>query len=91
MAKLTVVLNGTKVNPYLSMGLSQNPFPQLGQKETVEYELRLAKLGADPIPHDDYKEYIRKILDGFSEELIQLCITKFRPDQLVEFQVYWRD
>lgn len=84
---LAIVLNGTGENPYHRMGLTQNPFPQMGRMETDAACLALQSLGGDPIPDTDY---IRAKLKGhFSEEVIALCCREFRPGEMVSFGVYW--
>lgn len=84
---LRVALNGTDTNPYHRMGLTQNPFPQLARAEWDLHCLNLQKLGGDPIPHDRAEEYIRQTLLGFSTELVDLCVAKFRPGEYVKFEV----
>lgn len=83
--KLKVELNGTSVNPFHKMGLTQNPFPQIASAELSGSCLHLQKLGADPIPNADY---IRKHLEGrMSQEFIELCCEQFKPGELVSFEI----
>lgn len=84
--KMTVRLNGTDENPWLRMGLTQNPIPQLGKYEYDRWCLHLQKLGADPIPDTDY---IRNHLRGYTDELVDLCCRQFKKGEMVEFDVYW--
>lgn len=82
--KLQVALNGTDSNPFHKFGLSQNPFPQIAEYELTSRCLNLQKLGGDPIPDTDY---IRKVLDGWSEEFIELCCKMFKKGEYVRFEV----
>lgn len=84
---LKVKLNGTTSNPYHQYGLRQNPFPQIAKAEYLEAVLRVQSLGADPIPHNNSEKYIRRILVGFSEEFISLCVRQFIPGEMVSFDV----
>jgi hypothetical protein len=43
-------------------------------------------LGGDPIPDVDY---IRRHLEGWSDEFIELCCEQFKPGEYVEFLVTW--
>lgn len=87
--KLEVILNGTAVNPYAPLGLTQNPFPQIPDYSVAQACIMLQKLGGEQIPDTDY---IRKTLEGsFSEEFIELCCRNFVPDQLVKFEVGFPD
>jgi hypothetical protein len=86
---MTVSLNGTDTNPFYKFGLTQNPFPQLARMETDAQVLRLQALGADPIPNT---AFIREWLAGYcTEELIDLCVARFKPGELVHFDITWRD
>jgi len=87
---IRVALNGTDVNPYHGFGLTANPFPQFGDKQLDTADINLRKLAADPIPHNGYEEYIRSVLQGWSEEFIQLCIKQFEPGKYVRFSVEWK-
>lgn len=82
--KLKVLLNGTKENPWLRLGVTQNPFPQIARAEYSAACLRLQKLGGDPIPN---VEYIRETLVGFTPEFVALCCKNFKPGQMVAFTV----
>ena len=88
MGRLVVELNGTDVNPYHRMGLTQNPFPQTGKMELDRDALRLQSLGGDPIADTDH---IRRVLDGFSPEFVDLCCRKFKRGEYVTFEVTWED
>ena len=88
---VVVVLNGTDENPYNCLGLTQNPFPQIGKAEYQAAITELASLGGDPIPHGSYDAYIRMKLLGFSPEFVDLCVKNFRPGVIVEFAVTWGD
>lgn len=83
--KLHVALNGTAVNPYIRLGFTQNPIPQLVVAEYADRCLRLQQLGGPPIPPDRAGAYIRETLTGFSEEFIDLCVRMYRPGQYIEF------
>ena len=41
-------------------------------------------LGGDPIPDE---VYIRRRLEGWSTEFVDLCCAQFRPGESVEFDV----
>lgn len=84
--KLTVKLNGTDTNPFHKYGVSQNPFPQIPDARWTGACLRLQKLGGDPIPDTDY---IRRVLDGFNPEFVDLCCNKFVKGEMVTFDVYF--
>jgi len=84
--KIRVELNGTQENLYGKLGLTQNPFDQLGKGEYADHILTLQSLGGVPIPKD-FEVYIRTVLVGWSEEFIDLCISQYQPGQLVKFVV----
>lgn len=86
--QFTVRLNGTDENPFHKFGMTQNPFPQVARYEYTRHLLRLQKLGGDPIPDTDY---IRRTLTGFSEEFVDLCCTRFKKGEMVEFEVYFEE
>lgn len=87
--KLKVELNGTAVNPYHIFGWECNPFPQIAKMELLAAQKQLASLGGTPIPHDTAAEYIRAKLTGWSDEFVALCVTRFKPGELVKFEVEW--
>lgn len=92
MAKLKVSLNGTSENPWHRFGLKQNPFPQLARKETDAAALAVQSLGGDPIPHDRAEAYIREKIGGHcTEEFVSGVVKRFRPGELVEFWVVWKE
>ena len=82
--KLLVELNGTDENPYHGLGLTQNPFPQIAEYRYTADVLHLQKLGGDPIPD---MAYIRKHLEGWKPEFVDLCCEKFKKGELVKFTV----
>ena len=82
--KLKVALNGTDTNPYMKMGFTQNPFPQVAKAELMHAMNQLNKLAAEPIPDT---RYIRETLKGWSEEFVDLCVQKFKKGQYIEFTV----
>ena len=82
--KFKVVLNGTDINPYHKLGLSQNPFPQIADYKYSGEMLHIQKLGGDPVPDTDY---IRNHLKGFSPEFIEGCCSRFKKGEMVEFMV----
>lgn len=87
MPALRVSLNGISVNPFHNLGLTRNPFAQLGKVEHMAAEDQLAKLAADPIPD---VQYIRSTLNGhFSDEFIQFCVDQFIPGRYVIFTINW--
>lgn len=79
-SSVSIMLNGTDSNPYKKYGLQQNPFAT---------HPALAKLAAEPIPHNRYEQYIRDVLEGFSEEFVNLCVRNFKRGHLVKFIVNW--
>jgi len=86
--RLTVTLNGTNENPWHRWQLRCNPFPQIAKYQWDRYESIIRELGGDPIPNVDY---IRRKLEGFSPEFIELCCQQFHPGQLYSFDVYFND
>ena len=86
---LRVRLNGSGINPFHTMGLLYNPFPQIADSEHDVACLLLQKLGGDPIPD---AEYIRKTLAGhFTEEFIQGCVDRYKPGEMVEYIAIWEE
>lgn len=88
MPRLTVRINGTGENPWHRMGLTQNPFPQLGKAEWTRAEMMVNSLNGDPVRSAGD---IRARLPGFSQEFIDGCIARWRPGERVEFIVEWPD
>jgi hypothetical protein len=90
MAKIqfTVRLNGTNENPFHRLGLIQNPFPQVAKSEYAPHLLHLARLGGVCIPDTDY---IRRHLQGWSEEFVEGCCRRFRRGEMVEFDAYFEE
>jgi hypothetical protein len=86
--KLRVNLNGTDLNPFLKMGLKQNPFPQIARREYDGACHHLNVLAAEPIPDTDY---IRNHLKGWSKEFVDLCCAKYEKGKYVTFTVEWSD
>lgn len=103
MAQFTVRLNGTDENPFLIHSLQSNPFPQqfipdrpeertvIGAARVKEASskhriavLHVQELGGSPIPDADY---IRRHLQGFAPDFVELCVQNFRPGEMVEFTV----
>ena len=78
-----VELNGTDENPYHRFGVTQNPFP-LGDAEYDAAYRIVQSLGGDPIPDIDY---IKRKLQGFSQEFVDLCCRKFEKGKMVRFGV----
>lgn len=89
--KLKVELNGTVLNPFEQMGLTQNPFPQIADARYSAACLRLQSLAGKPIPHANAEEYIRTILTGFTKEFVDMCVAKFEPGKRVRFTVEFND
>src|SRR5689334_15285804 len=87
--QIRVELNGTKVNHWHKLGLTQNPFPQIARAEYTGACIRLQSLGGDPIPEGRAAAYIRERLEGFTEEFINLCIQQYRPGAMVRFIATW--
>jgi hypothetical protein len=84
--KLIVTLNGTDENPYRHLGVRYNPFPQIATAEAAPHCRHLQKLAGDPIPDTDY---IRKHLEGWDPEFIELCCSRFEKGKTVSFVVFW--
>lgn len=84
--KMVVRLNGTNGNPYHKMGLTMNPFPQHGQAEHNEMDMRIQALAGDPIKDTND---LKKRLAGFTQEFIDICLREFVPGKMVEFTVTW--
>ena len=88
---MIVTLNGTETNPYHKMGLKINPFPILGRAQYNDTPIRL--LGANPISEEAKRlgisptDYIKGVLQGFSQEFVDLCCDRYRPGKLVKFEV----
>ena len=85
---IEVRINGTDENPWLRMGLRQNPFPQVGKAEYDAGERMLNSLDAEPIKSPDD---IRERLKGFDPEFIELCIKHYEPGKRTKFTVKWED
>jgi len=91
MSRLTIEvrINGTAVNPWHSLGLTQNPFPSLGKIEYDRGCLRLQGLDGDPVPDTGY---IRAYLKGYvSDEMIELCCKQFKKGERVQFKVSFKE
>lgn len=84
----TVTINGGPDNPWHAYGLRCNPFPRLGRYEHRGLERVLRELDGDPIPS---QEALLKILEGCSEEFIDLCRTLFREGQRISFDVTFQE
>lgn len=87
MVPLIVRLNGTNKNPFARYGLTQSPFPQIPKAELHGAMMAINELAGPPIPADDFEAHIRRVLHGWSEEFIQLCILNFKPGKSVVFTV----
>jgi len=81
---MTVTINGTDVNPWHRLGLRANPFPQTGIAELAAGERILASLDADPIRST---ADIQQRLAGCSRELVDLCVSQWRPGERVSFAI----
>lgn len=86
--RIQVELNGTSVNPFHALGLTQNPFPQIADYKMSSHLVHLQKLAADPIPD---VEHIRRHLRGWSPEFIELCCKMFKPGEMVVFKIEFPD
>jgi len=89
LMKRKVSINGTDVNPYHKLGLTQNPFPELGKYEWQAGELALNSLGGDPIKSAD--EIRVRLGDAVSKELVDLCVAQYKPGEMVDFIIYWKE
>jgi hypothetical protein len=82
--KITVRLNGSRVNPWARWGLKQNPFPQIARAEYARAMKQLNSLDGEPITcANDIRERLR----GCTDEFIEGCITRFVPGERVLFDV----
>lgn len=88
MPRFTVRLNGTKENPYLKLGLKRNPFPQVPRMEYMPLNNLLGKLAAEPIRD---VQHLQELLKGATPEFIQGCCERFRPGEMVEFDITFPD
>jgi hypothetical protein len=86
--ELTIRLNGTSENPYHKLGTTCNPFSQIADAQYDKYVMQVQQLGADPIPDTDF---IRKHLQGFSQEFIDLLCRRFEKGKMVEFRVKFNE
>lgn len=85
---IVIRLNGTSENPYARWGMSHNPFPQIAKYEHTASIIALQKLGGEPIPHDRYEQYIRKMLRGlWTDEFIDRVVKAFRPGEYLTLSV----
>jgi hypothetical protein len=89
---LTVILNGTNENPYHQFGLTQNPFPQIGDYRYSAACLRMQALEGDPIPYDPenpmvHRTYIREKLRGFDPAFVESVADKFQPGVTVRLDI----
>ena len=87
MASMKVTINGTNKNPFIRLGLTCNPFPQLGEYSLDAGEHPVNLLASTQIVSTSQ---IQSILKGFTPEFVNLCCHKFAPDEVVEFTVHWR-
>lgn len=85
---MTVTINGTDSNRWNRLGMTQNPFPQLGKSEYDIGEMQIASLDADPVTGPDD---IRQRLRGFSDEFIEGCISRYTPGERVRFTISFPD
>jgi hypothetical protein len=84
IAKITVRLNGTDKNPFAIWGMRCNPFPQVGEYELMPVQRRLAELAGEPIKDE---ADLRKRLEGFDANFVEGCVRRFRPGEIVEFDI----
>jgi len=82
--KFEVSLNGTDTNPFIKLGLTQNPFPAIPKGGYDVVNVTLGDLGARPIKDS---EDIRCRLRGWSDEFIELCVSNFVPGEITKFTV----
>lgn len=88
LIRLTVKLNGTKINPFARWGLRCNPFPQIGKYELMPMQRRLNELGGEPIKDE---ADLRKRLEGFEPSFIEGCVARFKPGEMVQFDITFPD
>src|SRR5206468_330458 len=81
--RLRVELNGTDRNPYHKLGLTQNPFPQIAEHRYSGACLRLQSLGGEPC--DPAK--IRRVLAGWEPAFVEELCRRWRPGEIVKFEV----
>jgi hypothetical protein len=83
---IKVRLNGTNENPWHKFSLTCNP---IGKAEWDAGQRALASLDGDPLLGE---EDIRARLKGrVSNELIELCVSQFKPGKRVEFEFWFDD
>ena len=87
MPSMKVIINGTNKSVFAGLGLTCNPFPQIGKYETDSRERRIKLLSSTQIVSTSQ---IQSILKGFTPEFVNLCCHKFTPDEVVELTVHWR-
>jgi hypothetical protein len=86
---ITVRLNGTDINPWHKFHLRCNPFPQIGKMEWDAGQRALAELDGDPLKgHEDIRTRLR---GKVSPELVELCVSQFKPGERVEFDFTFDD
>ncbi len=86
--KFKVKLNGTNVNSWHPYGLKQNPFPQMPKAEYMPLNNLLNNLAAEPIGSI---AALKEKLEGASQEFIDLCCSKFKVGERVEFCIEFPD
>jgi hypothetical protein len=87
--KRKITINGTDVNPFHKLGLTQNPFPQIGKAEWDAGELALNSLAGDPVK--SAADIQARLKGKVSQELIDLCIAQFKPGVEVHFEIVFEE
>lgn len=87
--KVTITLNGTTENPFAKYGLKCNPFPAIADASPrYDYANKLISRLAMPITD---KAELKSLMQGCSEDLIELCLSKFTPGEIVRFRIEFPD
>lgn len=82
--RVDVVINGTDVNPYESLGLKYNPFPRIAKAEYARLDDALAQLEATPMPRRELLVEKLKELGG-DEKFNEACLARYREGEMVTF------
>jgi hypothetical protein len=89
--KVTITLNGTTVNPYQIYGLPHNPFPAIpiyGPTWVANANRIINSLESEPIK--DQADLLQR-LEGCSSEFIEICTQRYKPGELVSFDITFRE
>lgn len=82
--KVTVRINGSNINPWSSMGMKANPFPQIPKAEFSGANELLRRLDSAPIKSE---KQLREILVGCTPEFIDVCVRQYTPGKRISFDI----